>query len=48
VQHFRRRWTRECLARQTEHLLPALYRTARRLTHNQADAEDLVHDTYVP
>jgi RNA polymerase sigma-70 factor, ECF subfamily len=33
--------------RQFESLLPMLYRTARALTRHQADAEDLVHDTFV-
>jgi RNA polymerase sigma-70 factor (ECF subfamily) len=32
---------------QFEFLLPVLYRTARALTRHQADAEDLVHDTFV-
>jgi RNA polymerase sigma-70 factor (ECF subfamily) len=47
VQHLRQRWTRARFARQTEHWLPALYRTARRLTRDPAAAEDLVHDAYL-
>ncbi len=47
VRHLQQRWTRERFARQTEHFLPALYRTARRLTQEPADAEDLVHETYL-
>src|SRR6266481_5063120 len=30
-----------------ERLLAGLYRAARALTDQQADAEDLVHDTYI-
>ncbi len=48
VQHLQQRWTRERFVRQTAHFLPALYRTARRLTCDPMDAEDLVHDTYRP
>ncbi|MFX4516614.1 sigma factor, partial [Acinetobacter baumannii] len=33
--------------RETRGLLPALYRTAYRLTGQRADAEDLVQDTYL-
>ena len=33
--------------REAKPFLPALYRTALRLTDQRADAEDLVHDTYV-
>lgn len=47
VFQFRQRWTRERFERHTQHILPALYRTARRLTRDRADAEDLVQDTYV-
>jgi RNA polymerase sigma-70 factor (ECF subfamily) len=47
VRHLRQRWTRERFARQTEHFLPALYRAARRLTQEPADADDLVHETYL-
>jgi RNA polymerase sigma-70 factor (ECF subfamily) len=47
VRHLQQRWTRERFARQTEHFLPALYRAARRLTQEPADAEDLVHATYL-
>jgi RNA polymerase sigma-70 factor (ECF subfamily) len=47
VRHLQQRWTRARFARQTEHWLPALYRTARRLTHDPAAAEDLVHDAYL-
>jgi RNA polymerase sigma-70 factor (ECF subfamily) len=43
----RDRWLREKFERQTRPLLTALYRAARRLTTQPADAEDLVHDTYV-
>jgi RNA polymerase sigma-70 factor (ECF subfamily) len=37
----------EVFARQARQCLPRLYRIARRLTPQQADAEDLVHDTYL-
>ncbi len=47
VFQFQQRWTRERFERHTQLVLPALYRTARRLTHDTADAEDLVQDTYV-
>lgn len=47
VRHLQQRWTRERFAQQTEHFLPVLYRVARRLTHEPADAEDLVHETYL-
>jgi RNA polymerase sigma factor (sigma-70 family) len=47
VFQVRQRWTRERFERQTQHVLPDLYRTVRRLTHDPADAEDLVQDTYV-
>lgn len=46
-QYLRQRWTRERFERHTEQFLPTLYRIAQRLTGQQADAEDLVHDTYV-
>jgi RNA polymerase sigma-70 factor (ECF subfamily) len=38
---------RERFERQTRPLLAVLYRAARRLSAQPADAEDLVHDTYV-
>ena len=44
---FQQRWTRERFERHTQHFLPGLYRTARRLTREPDDAEDLVQDTYV-
>lgn len=47
VQHLQQRWTWARFVRQTEHWLPALYRTARRLTRDLAEAEDLVHDAYL-
>ena len=37
----------EVFADQARECLPQLYRIARRLTSQQADAEDLVHDTYL-
>jgi RNA polymerase sigma-70 factor, ECF subfamily len=37
----------EVFAGQARQYLPQLYRIARRLTSQQADAEDLVHDTYL-
>jgi RNA polymerase sigma-70 factor, ECF subfamily len=45
-------WTRNpasqtSFERETKPFLAALYRTARRLTGQQADAEDLVHDAYL-
>jgi RNA polymerase sigma-70 factor (ECF subfamily) len=43
----RDRWLREKFERQTRPLLAALHRAARRLSAQPADAEDLVHDTYV-
>ncbi len=43
----RDRWLRDKFERQTRPFLTALHRTARRLTAQPADAEDLVHDTYV-
>jgi len=43
----RDRWLREKFERQTRPLLAALHRAARRLSVQPADAEDLVHDTYV-
>jgi RNA polymerase sigma-70 factor, ECF subfamily len=43
----RDRWLRERFERQTRPLLAALHRAARRLSAQLADAEDLVHDTYV-
>jgi RNA polymerase sigma-70 factor (ECF subfamily) len=43
----RDRWVREKFERQTRPLLAALHRAARRLSAQPADAEDLVHDTYV-
>ena len=47
ISQLRQRWTRERFASHTEQFLPALYRTARRLTRDATDADDLVHDTYV-
>ena len=47
VTQLRQRWTRERFAQQTEQFLAGLYRTARRLTRDPAEAEDLVHDTYL-
>ena len=47
VERLRKRWTREKFERQTRALLPGLYRAAYRLAGQPADAEDLVHDTYV-
>ncbi len=47
VFQFRQRWPRERFERHTQQFLPAMYRTARRLTRDPADAEDLVQDTYV-
>ena len=47
ITQLRQRWTRDRFARHTEQFLPALYRTARRLTRDAADADDLVNDTYV-
>lgn len=41
------RWTYEQFTHHTEKLLPALYRTARRLTRDTEEASDLVNDTYV-
>ena len=41
------RLTRRRFERQTARFLPILYRAARRLASNDADAEDLVQDTYV-
>ena len=38
---------RESFEQQTEQYLGQLYRIARRLVREPADAEDLVHDTYV-
>jgi RNA polymerase sigma-70 factor (ECF subfamily) len=46
-QHLQQQWTRARFAQQTEQLLPALYRTACRLTRDPAEAEDLVHDAYL-
>ena len=43
----RDRWLRERFERQTRPLLATLHRAARRLSAQPADAEDLVHDTYV-
>jgi RNA polymerase sigma-70 factor (ECF subfamily) len=43
----RDRWLREKFERQTRPLLATLHRAARRLSAQPADAEDLVHDTYV-
>ncbi len=40
-------WLRDKFERQTRPFIAALYRTARRLAAQAADAEDLVHDTYV-
>lgn len=40
-------WLHDKFARQTRQFTAALYRTARRLAAQPADAEDLVHDTYV-
>ena len=37
----------DAFASQARQCLPQLYRIARRLTSQQADAEDLVHDTYL-
>ena len=37
----------EVFAGHARQCLPQLYRIARRLTSQQADAEDLVHDTYL-
>jgi len=37
----------DVFAQRTRQFLPQLYRVARRLTAQSADAEDLVHDTYV-
>jgi RNA polymerase sigma-70 factor (ECF subfamily) len=37
----------DAFAGQARQCLPQLYRIARRLTSQQADAEDLVHDTYL-
>lgn len=47
VSKFRHRWTRERFTAHTEQFLPSLYRTARRLTRDISDADDLVNDTYV-
>ena len=47
ISKLRQRWTRERFAAHTEQFLPALYRTARRLTRDASDADDLVNDTYV-
>ncbi len=47
ISHLQQRWTRERFTRHTEQFLPALYRSARRLTRDAAAGEDLVHDTYV-
>lgn len=41
------RWTRKRFDWQTKKVLSKLYRVARRLTEQQADAEDLVHDTFI-
>lgn len=41
------RWTRTRFERSVQRLLPELYRTARALVHEPADAEDLVHDSCV-
>jgi RNA polymerase sigma-70 factor (ECF subfamily) len=43
----RDRWIRDKFERQTRPLLATLYRTARRLAGQPADAEDLVHDAYL-
>jgi RNA polymerase sigma-70 factor (ECF subfamily) len=43
----RNRWLTDRFERQTQPFLGALYRAARRLTAHPADAEDLVHDTYI-
>ncbi len=40
-------WTYDHFAHHTEKLLPALYRTVRRLTQGAEEAGDLVNDTYV-
>ena len=47
ITQLRQRWTRDRFARQTEQFLAGLYHTARRLTRDPAEAEDLVHDTYL-
>ena len=47
VSKLRHRWTRERFTAHTEQFLPVLYRTARRLTRDVPDADDLVNDTYV-
>ena len=46
-QAFQARWDRRRMEAQLERLLPELYRTARALTDQRADAEDLVHDACV-
>lgn len=43
----RDRWLRDKFERLTRPFLATLYRTARRLTAQPADADDLVQDTYV-
>ncbi len=44
---FRDSWITRRFERQTQPFLTALYRAALRLTGHAADAEDLVHDTYI-
>jgi len=47
LARIRGRWTRAQFERYVQQLLPELYRAARALVHEPADAEDLVHDTCV-